>query len=211
MEKWFLSPHMSLLSGKTVTNYGYDNQNLIEYSFNSLGFRSPEPTDAPSLVVIGNSVSFGIGLNIQNTFGSILANYTNRKLDNRAVGCFYHENHDHLQNIKLLSEQDRDSIFVIQINNLDRQRNGTTVHDKNLPAWCVKRFLDFFDQTEEILKKHRHTYIYWDNVSYDLPSTVLKKIVINNKCHYDKSLLDKENTFGINSHSHIAKILNHVI
>lgn len=51
---------MSMLAEKTVKNYGYDTQNLIEYSFNSLGFRSPEPSKDPSLVVIGNSISFGI-------------------------------------------------------------------------------------------------------------------------------------------------------
>jgi hypothetical protein len=211
MEKWFLSPQMSALAGKTVKNYGYDTQNLIEYSFNSLGFRSPEPSKDPSLVVIGNSISFGIGLNLQHTFGSMLAHYTNRKLDNRSVGCFFHENHDHLLNIKLLAEQNRDSVFVIQINNLDRRRDGMIVRDKNLPEWCVKRFLDFFDQTEEILKKHQHKYVYWDNIDYQLPSTILKKIIINNKGHYDTSILTNKNTFGIKSHHHIAAILNHVI
>jgi hypothetical protein len=211
MEKWFLSPQMSALAGKTVKNYGYDTQNSIEYSFNSLGFRSPEPSKDPSLVVIGNSISFGIGLNLQHTFGSILAQYTNRKLDNRSVGCFFHENHDHLHNIKLLAEQNRDAVFVVQINNLDRRRDGMIVRDKNLPEWCVKRFLDFFDQTEEILKKHQHKYLYWDDIDYNLPLSITKKIVIRNKCHYDTSLSANKNTFGIKSHDHIAKILLHVI
>lgn len=211
MEKWFLPPMMSELAGTTVQHYGYDQQGLINYSFNSLGFRSLEPTTDPRLVIVGNSLSFGIGLDIQNTFGSILAQHTNRQLDNRSLGCFSHENHDQLHNIKLLAQQDQDSVFVIQINNLDRRRTGNTVINNNSQDWCVEKFLDFFDQTEQILKDYPHTYVYWDNVSYDLPKSVTKKIVIKNKCHYDNSLLDNKDTFGMKSHDHIAKVLRHCI
>jgi hypothetical protein len=211
MEKWFVPQQMYQLAGKTIKGYGYDNQALVDYSFNSLGFRSPEPTNDPRLVIVGNSISFGIGLDMQHTFGALLAQYTNRTLDNRSLGCFFHENHDHLHNIKLLAQQEQDSIFVIQINNLDRRRHGSVVHRSNSPQWCVERFLDFFDQTEEILKNHSHTYLYWDDIAYQLPVSVAEKIVIKNKCHYDTSLLDNKNTFGIKSHSHIAKILRHSI
>jgi hypothetical protein len=211
MENCFVPPHMLELAGKTVKSYGYDKQDLIDYSFNSLGFRSPEPVTGSRLVVIGNSVSFGIGLDLQHTFGSMLAQYTNRRLDNRSLGCFFHENHDHLHNINLLAQQDQDSVFVVQINNLDRKRNGDLVSLNNPPGWCVDNFLDFFDQTEQILKNYPHTYIYWDNIDYRLPTTVLEKIVIKNKCHYDSSLPNNQNTFGTKSHSHIAKILRHVI
>ena len=211
MEKWFL-PHFQFeLAGKTVKSYGYDRQDIIDYSFNSLGFRSPEPTNDARLVVIGNSVSFGIGLDMQHTFGSMLAQYTNRRLDNRSLGCFFHENHDQLHNIKLLSQQDQDSVFIIQINNLDRKRTGDLVSPNNPPSWCMERFLDFFDQTENMLKNHPHRYIYWDKVQNCLPTKVLEKIVIKNKCYYDNSLPNNKNTFGAKSHSHIAKILRHAI
>ena len=208
MEKWFLSHLQSELAGKTVKSYGYDQQDLIDYSFNSLGFRSPEPTDDPRLVVIGNSVSFGIGLDMQHTFGSMLAQYTNRRLDNRSLGCFFHENHDQLHNIKLLAQQDQDSVFIIQINNLDRKRTGNLVSSGNPSIWCVERFLDFFDQTENMLKNHPHRYIYWDNIEYCLPTTVLEKIVIKNKCHYDNSLPNNKNTFGAKSHRAISKVIS---
>jgi hypothetical protein len=211
MEKWFLPRQQFELAGKTVKRYGYDQQDLIDYSFNSLGFRSPEPTNDPRLVIIGNSISFGIGLDMKDTFGSMLAQLTNRRLDNRSLGCFFHENHDQLHNMKLLAQQDQDSVFVIQINNLDRKRTGDLVISDNSPSWCVERFLDFFDQTEIILKNYPHKYIYWDNIDYCLPTTVLEKIVIKNKCHYDNSLFNNNNTFGAKSHSHIAKILCHAI
>jgi hypothetical protein len=211
MEKWFVIPQMLDLASTTVQHYGYDRRGLVDYSFNSLGFRSPEPNSDPRVVVVGNSVSFGIGLDIQHTFGFLLAQHLNRHLDNRSLGCFFHENHDQLHNIKLLAQQDQDSIFVIQINNLDRKRNGSVINNNNPQEWCVKRFLDFFDQTEEILKNYPHTYVYWDNIDYQLPESVTKKIVIKNKCHYDTSLSDNKTTFGTKSHNHIAKILRHCI
>jgi len=211
MEKWFVIPQMLDLAGKTVQHYGYDRQGLVDYSFNSLGFRSPEPNNDSRLVIVGNSISFGIGLDIQHTFGFLLSQHLNRHLDNRSLGCFFHENHDQLHNIKLLAQQDQDSVFVIQINNLDRKRNGSVVNDNNPQEWCVKRFLDFFDQTEEILKNRPHTYVYWDDIDYQLPQYVINKIAIKNKCHYDSSLLNNKNTFGMKSHEHIAKILRHYI
>ena len=211
MEKWFVPLQMSSLAGQTVKKYGYDSRGQVEYSFNSLGFRAPEETHGSRLVVVGNSVSFGIGLDIEHTFGSMLAKSMNRSLDNRALGCIYHENHDNLVNLHLLAAQQHDSVFVIQINNLDRRREGNSVLTNNSAEWCVDRFLDFFDQTEEILKYYPHKYIYWDDINYSIPDSVLKKIVINNKFHLDNSLPNNNNTFGIRTHSVIAKILRHVI
>lgn len=211
METWFVPKQMSSLAGSTVNSYGYDNQNTVSYCFNSLGFRSPEPSNDPSLVVVGNSISFGIGLDISQTYGSILANKLNRNLDNRSVGCYFHENHDHLVNINQLSQQDRDLIFIIQINNLDRQRQGDNVVAGNSPDWCIKRFLNFFEQVESLLKHRPHKYLYWDNVHYDIPISVRKSMFIDNKFHLDTSIAGNRNTFGSKSHAAIARALGYVI
>jgi len=211
MESWFVPDQMKQLSNKVVKNYGYDNQGIADYSFNNLGFRSPGPGLEDRLVVIGNSISFGIGLNIEYTYGAILANNTKRQLDNRSLGCFLHENHDQLNNIRLLSKENCDSIFIVQINNLDRRRDGTKIYKNNDARWCVNQFLDFFDQTEYLLKYIPHKYIYWDNVEYSLPPTIEKMISIKNKFHLDCSLIDNSTTFGLKSHHTISKVLNYII
>jgi len=210
MEKWFVPAQMYSLRGSTVTNYGYDQQGNTSYTFNRLGFRSLEPTALPRLVVVGNSIAFGIGVELKDTFGFKLAQAMHLDLDNRAFGCYFHENHDHLSNIQLLSQQPQDSVFLIQINNLDRRRVGKEVFINNDSSWCIKRFLEFFEQTEELLKNRRHKYIYWDEINYKLPQSILKKIIINNKFHLDRSPLGRD-TFGIKSHGAIAKLLYHVI
>jgi hypothetical protein len=211
MEKWFVPPQMSRLANQVVDHYGYDTQHTIKYCFNSLGFRSPEPVTHPGLVVIGNSVSFGIGVDILSTYGGILSAGLNRSLDNFAFGCYFHENHDHLNNLKLLSEQDRDLIFLIQINNLDRRRNQDTVVSGNDHNWCVNRFLDFFEQSEVLLKKRPHVYLYWDNVNYELPNSVDKLILIKNHFHIDTSICNARDTFGPKSHAAIAKTLSYLL
>jgi hypothetical protein len=211
MESWFVPPKMKQLAGTEVINYGYDKQNTVRYSFNSLGFRSPEPVTTPSLVVVGNSISFGIGLDMSMTYGAILSSKFNRSLDNRAFGCYFHENHDHLSNIDLLTQQDRDSIFVIQINNLDRRRQGENVLNGNDANWCVKRFLDFFDQAEHLLKHRPHKYIYWDDVNYSIPDSVKKLIFIKNQFQIDNSIANNHGSVGPKSHFAIAKALSYVI
>lgn len=211
MEKWYIPKEMSSLAGKTVKSYGYDRREIVDYSFNSQGFRTLDNVNKPRLIIVGNTISFGIGLPIEQTYGHLLAQYTNRHVDNRAIGCVLHDNHDYLANIKLLTQQDQDSAFVIQINNLNRQRTGNSVVLNNDPAWCVNHFLEFFDQAEDLLKMHQHTYVYWDNIQYDLPKSILEKIVINNKFHLDSSLPDKDITFGPKTHETIAKVLRYFI
>lgn len=210
MEKWFLPQHMSKLANQTVKCFGYDQRGIVDYSFNHLGFRSPDPTTAPRLVVIGNSISFGIGIDFAHTYGALLAQALNRHIDNRAVGCFFHTNHDHLANIELLSKQNQDSVFLIQINNLDRRREQNQVFSGNDHDWCVKQLESFVDQTSELLKHIPHKYVYWDNIEYNLPSAVKKNIVLINKFHLDTSIDHNADTFGVQSHRAIAKALFHL-
>lgn len=204
---------MKSLAGQTVKCYGYDTTGLINYSFDSEGFRKSELDDAskPGLVVIGNSLSFGVGIPVEHTYGYMLAQYTDRRLYNRAVGCVLHENHDYLATIKSLTQQDPTSTFVIQINNLSRCRTGDVVSIVDDRKKCVDRFIDFFNQSEELLNGFNHKYIYWDDIQYDLPKLIQEKITINNKFHLDQSLPDRNITFGPKSHATIAKVLHHCI
>lgn len=186
---------MRCLINQQVTKYGYDNTGTVEYSFNSLGFRSDEITSRPSLVVVGNSISFGIGLSIEQTYGHLVAQRINRPLINLSIGCYFHENHNNLINLTNLSNQAH--IFVIQINNLDR---GTHT-DK------LARFVDYYQQTQEILKNQQVIYLYWDEKEYAIPNSIKDSILIYNKFHLDSSLPDNTGTFGPHSHRVIAEIV----
>jgi hypothetical protein len=157
-------------------------------------------------------VSFGIGLAQQYTYASILANNLVLELDNLSLGCYLHENNDHINNIDLLAKQNQETIFIIQINNLDRIRQDQeTVTCNNNHDLCVKKFLDYYDQLLQILKDRPYLLIYWDDKKFDIPDTVIKNIKLYNKFHLDHSLPNNTVTFGSLSHRTIAHTLQQII
>lgn len=210
MEKWFVPDHMKQLAGTTVTQFGPDNTNTVSYSFDSRGFRS-QKHDGRCLNVIGNTLSFGLGLNQQHTFVSQLAHHLNLDLNNCSFGCYLHENHDHLQNLNNMIKRDSDDVFLIQINNLDRYRDCGKVKTNLDADWAIRRFLDYFDQINELCKNHHVIYVYWDNIQYSLPRSVISEISIYNKFHLDQSLPTYPDTFGLNSHRAISRVLCHLV
>jgi hypothetical protein len=198
---------MKKLAGTTVQNFGYDQTNSVRYQFNQLGFRNSYHPGT-SVNVIGNSIAFGIGLQEQQTFGYLLAQKIGLPCNNFSFGCYLHENHDHLDNLEILSQKNTDDIFVVQINNLDRFRvDSNTVTCAPTNEFGRKRFLDYFDQLLSIIHGRRTMLLYWDNQDYDLPKSVTDQILIFNKFHLDNSISSNKNTFGLRSHNAIAKVL----
>jgi hypothetical protein len=203
---------MKKLAGSSTRLFGYDQTNINDYTFNSMGFRSQEPSQHARLAVVGNSISFGIGLSQKDIYGSILAKKLGFELDNLSFGCYLHENHDHLENIKLLAEQNQETIFIIQINNLDRVRQDQkTVICNNDHDLCLKKFLDYYDQLLQILNGRPYLLVYWDSKQFDIPDSVAKNITLRNKFHLDCSLQNNTETFGSLSHKTIANILHQII
>lgn len=202
---------MSYYAGKTVYTYGYDHTNAIEYKFNSLGFRSDEIADAPTLFTVGNSITFGIGLDVKDTYGYQLAQHLNLSHANVAFGCYIHENHEHIPNIdRIAARNNSKDVVIVQINNLARRRINNVTEVYYDPIWCVSKLIDYFNYTESVLKNTEHYYVYWDEQSYDIPNEIIQRLSIYNKFHLDHSLTNHP-TFGIKSHRAIAKVLAKVI
>lgn len=207
MEKWFVPEHMKSLAGTTVQNFGYDQTNSVSYQFNELGFRNSYHSTT-SINVIGNSVAFGIGLPEQQTFGHLLSQRIGIPCNNFSFGCYFHENHDHLNNLQILNQKNTDDIFVVQINNLDRYRvDNNTVTRAPTGEFARERFLEYFDQLLKIVADRRIMLLYWDNQDHRLPSSVTDQLLIFNKLHLDQSISGNQDTFGPRSHSAIAKVL----
>ena len=193
---WFISPEMAGSALSVTNKFGYDQQGVINYKFNKVGFRSPEFTEKRSLITIGNSISFGVGLDEKNAYGYKTAQQLNLEYINLSIGCYPHTNHQYLQNIANMLERDTDDVFVIQINNLARD-------NKN----CVDKFLNYFDQVTELLKHKQKLFVYWDDIQHDLPKSVSDQILIYNKFHLDNSIAGQPQTFGVKSHNAIFQIL----
>ena len=208
MEKWFVPEHMKSLAGSRVACFGYDQTHQVSYQFNQMGFRGSYNT-GNSINIIGNSIAFGIGLDETQVFGSMLSEKFGLGHNNFSFGCYLHENHDHLINLRILSQRTTDDIFVVQINNLDRFRDGDQVRTGLDPRTAIHRFQDYFEQVVSLLAHRRVIFVYWDDVEYSLPSAIAKKISIHNKFCLDHSLGD--NTFGPRSHRASALALTALI
>ena len=212
MANWFVPEHQQSLANQTVTKFGIDHQGIINYQFNSLGFRSSEPGQNPRLVTVGNSIAFGVGVPYQQTFSFKLAQKFGLQNENYSFGCYLHENHDHLNNISTLANQDIESIFIIQFNNLSRKRlNSESVVIHNNSEENLKKFLEYYEQVTDLLRGRLKFFLYWDSDSYQLPDSISRQILIRNKFHLDSSIPGHPETFGPNSHRAIYQVLSHKI
>jgi hypothetical protein len=209
MEKWFIPRHMQQLANTTVNTFKYDQSGKVNYTFDSVGFRNNnELTNDPHLIVIGNSISFGIGLENNHTFARSTASKLNLPCYNVSVGAVLHENHDYLPTIHTLANRQSTDVIVLQINNLSRIRvNSTSVIQSDNKNLCQHRFLNYFNSVRSLLKNKHLVMLYWDDQDYQLPILVTDQILIHNKFHLDCSISDNLNTFGIQSHQAISKIL----
>lgn len=199
--------HMKEFSNQSVKTFGYDKGRKIDYVFNSLGYRSTLEfvDDSNPIILLGNSVTFGIGLNVDDTFAGIISKKISNPVYNFAWGCYAHTNHEQLDLLDNIVKNIKPKHIVFQINNLDRIRqNGKIVYNnpKNL---ILSQFDDFYKKLKLLLTNVSHTLIYWDDHNYDLD---FNKFLIYNKYHLDISIENMPNTFGKKSHKLIAaKIL----
>jgi hypothetical protein len=89
------APHrMYQFKNQTLTKYADDTHTGTTYTFNSLGYRSNREFDTIGnpIVVLGNTLSFGLGLNIEQTFGGFIESKTMTPVYNFSWGRYGHEN-----------------------------------------------------------------------------------------------------------------------
>ena len=195
--------HMYLLRNQTVTKFGYDDENNTDYCFNSLGYRSNlefDDCDSP-IIILGNTISFGLGLQIEQSFAGIIANTLKCKVYNFSWGCYGHTNADQLLLLKQILTAMTPRRVIFQINNLNRFRIDNYVNFQNSDNVVISEFNRFNLEIQQVLKSIPHDFLYWDETSYpvDLP-----KCLIHNMYHVDSSLKSNKTTFGPKSHKLIA-------
>lgn len=194
---------MYALRGQTMRNFGVDNKASTLYRFNSLGYRSPIEfeSDRSPIIILGNTISFGIGLDYQDTFAGIVANSQNHPVYNFSWGCYAHTNAEQLELLKKILLVLSPSRVIFQINNLNRRRVDGVVSFDNPANIVVEEFNNFFTEIQQVLSLIPHDFLHWDEHSY---SVNLPKCLIHNKYHVDSSLSDNPDTFGVRSHKLIA-------
>lgn len=203
---------MHELASSTTNSFGYDNMLTNIYKFNSLGYRSHHEfeTNNNPIIVIGNSISFGIGVPYEKTFSYILEKLTNRPVYNFSVGCFLHTNSWNLTRCKEIIDFYNPSLVIFQINNIDRisiEEDTVISKDEDI---ILTAFYDFYEKLKILLSNVNHLLIYWDNVSYPILQHIINDLCIFNKYHVD-TCLNLDFAFGIKSHKLIAHRLANVL
>lgn len=195
--------HMYQYRNKTIKNFGVDTESCVEYSFNSLGYRSPYEFDEKNtIVVLGNTISFGIGLTYTDTFSSILEQQLDTKVYNFSIGCYLHQNHDQLALLNSIIQSLDPKHVVFQINNLDRKRiSDTQVNTNNDVNEILALYNSFMQELKKMLDTVSNSLIYYDNISYNIARD---NFLIDNSYHVDHSIISNKGTFGKKSHKLIG-------
>jgi hypothetical protein len=206
--------HMKDLAGQTVDQFGYDAITKVRYTFNTLGYRSDkEFTQIDNAVILlGNTLTFGLGLPIEETFAGILSNTLNSPVYNFAWGCYAHTNYEQLQLLKNILAVSNPVKVILQINNLNRIRNANNTVNFNNPKDQIEHeYIKFRDELDKVLYGIPHHLLYWDNEIYQFDFT---DCLIYNKYHIDNNIITTQTgseLFGKKSHKLIAtKILQNL-
>lgn len=192
---------------KTIYSYGRDERNIIPYTFNSNGFRSNYEFSKKSGIglSLGNSIGFALGLQIEQSYNSIVEN--ERKIDvyNFSIGCYSLSSEYQYFNLVNLLEIYDPQFIIFQINNLYRiSGHGEHVaetSDKNL---AVEKFIEWYEKIIFLTKSSKIIFVYWDNIDYNIPLSIRNTFTVDNKYHLD-SVTNVSSTFGPISNKLIAK------
>jgi hypothetical protein len=196
--------HMYAKRSTQVLNFEYDTTNQITYKFNSLGYRSQEFDHDNFILLLGNSITFGMGLDVENTFGYLLEQRLNIPIYNCAWGAYGHTNHEQLEFCRQVIDVSKPQLIVWQINNLNRHRIDGNICFQNSNELVIEKYYDFINGAKLLLKDIPHVFVHWDNENYNID---LSYCLIYNKYHFDSTNIKSMPTFGIRSHKLIAEKL----
>jgi hypothetical protein len=202
-------PHMYTHRSSKLQNFGYDNKSNVDYKFNSLGYRSnlDFKLGLKPVIILGNTVSFGLGIDFKDTYANILASYLNKPVYNFSWGCYAHTNYEQLQLLISIIKVDEPSLIIFQINNLNRYRKNNTVCFDNPAELINTEYKKFYAGIKKLLKNRKHFFLYWDDQEHDvnLPDCLIKnRFLIDG--HYQNKTVG-----GIKSHKLIAlKIITEI-
>lgn len=196
----------------TITSFGRDRSSGSTYTFNSLGYRSNIEFDPNNraIVILGNTISFGLGINVEKTFAGILSNTLSLPVYNFAWGCYGHTNHEQLALLQDILKVTTPYKVIFQINNLNRRRLPDGSIDRANTAEFIKTaYTAFYQQAIDVLANTPYVFLHWDDQFHGFEHT---NCLVYNKYHVDKSIPDINTSFGPKSHELIArKLLQNIL
>jgi hypothetical protein len=201
---------MFIYRNKNIKNFGYDHETNIDYKFNDLGYRSniEFEIDKQPIIVLGNTLSFGLGVAIEDTYAYKISTETQKPVYNLSWGSHRHTNYELLELLRSILLIDNPKLIIFQINNLNRYREvNNIVNFHNTKELIISEYQKFYNEISVLLKDKKHIFLYWDNENHEVQ---LPNCLIKNKYFVDTSL-KITNSFGKKSHYLIyLKIMEYI-
>lgn len=194
--------HQRRFAGQTIRRFGRDEDGLVDYRFNNLGWRCNHDlyNIDNSVCAIGNSITFGVGVSSEQRWTGLLEQHIDQPVYNFSVGHLTHSNLFYLEIIRGILKQGQPQRIVLQINNLDRvEFRGHWDYAEVLhldETYILNQFRDYWAQIREFQKQCDFTFIYWDDQPHELPSDLVEQLIINNMRRLDDALTTVPDTFG---------------
>ena len=168
-----------------------------------MGYRSNIeflPNDR-SVILLGNTISFGVGLPIEETFAGIISSSIDTPLYNFSWGCYPHTNHDQLKLLENILKLITPRCVLFQLNNLNRLRlDEINVSFDNPKEQVEANYVDFRLKLDQVLGNVPCHLMLWDDCEYDCDYS---NILIHNRYFVDENVVSKD-LFGVKSHQLIA-------
>jgi hypothetical protein len=175
----FLRPYPSQyeLRGDTYSCYGSDFRGCVNYKFNNQGYRSDFDYDLNSqdclAVCLGSSIATGHGLELNETFGSLVADYFGKTLWNLGQGCFRSNNQTVLDQVKFLINTDLNiDYFLIQFTHINRCGSDVESYLELDAQRALENFENILTQVSCCLSGKKWCWMLADYSGADLPQWI---------------------------------------
>ena len=186
------------LRGESFTCYGSDFRDIITYNFNDQGYRNDFDFDladtSPILAALGSSITTGHGLDLVDSFSSIVADKLSKKLWNLGQGCFRSSNQTILEQTKFLVDSQLNiDYYVIQFTHINRQGNKYNSYLELDQSVAIQNFESILTEVTQVLAGRS-----WCWMLMDFSGATFSDWVVNhpNKIAIDPDITDHIDVSG---------------
>jgi hypothetical protein len=152
---------------QNLKSYGWDQSNTVDYYFDSNGFRvsrNPSSASIADLLIFGGSINFGVGVNIEDTFYSIISKKLNKTFYNMCYAQYEYNNKIIYETICQANKEFGPKQSIIQ-----------WVSDKRSPSNSTSLY-DYIMKTKEMFPKSVHFLIDGRDTKQELDQTIFNLI-----------------------------------
>lgn len=190
----FPKPYQSQfdLRGETLTCYGSDFRNIVEYNFNNQGYRSDfdfDINDSDAIIAcLGSSITTGHGLPVSRSFPGLIATKYHKKLWNLGQGCYRSSNQTIVDQIQFLSQSALNiDLYVVQFTHINRQGNKFNSYLELDQTVCVQNFANNLQDITAMLSGKKWCWMLMDYNGSVFPEWIVQH---PNKIAIDPDIID---------------------